>query len=92
MYFKFYIFISENSLEILWFSQVISRGTCHRHVTGHTTNVYKEQVKSRGTLKYFHLNFALVKIRTSHTIFNLWQYVGPDQNIYLGALVKLRIR
>jgi len=29
MYFKFYIFIIENSLEIFWVSQVILRGTCH---------------------------------------------------------------
>jgi len=35
---------------------VISLGTCHRHVTGHTKNEYKEQVKSRGTSKNFHLN------------------------------------
>jgi len=50
-------YISENSLEIFWVSQLISRGTCHRHVTDHTTNEYKEQVK-----------FPLVKKRTSPTI------------------------
>jgi len=75
MYFKFYIFtsdftwdvslasdfISKAALEIFWISQVISRGTCHRHVTGHTTIEYKEQVKSRGTSKIFHLNFHLWK-------------------------------
>jgi len=37
------------SLEIFSISQVISRGTFHRHGTGHTTNEYKEQVKSRGS-------------------------------------------
>jgi len=41
------------------FEYIISRGTCHRHVTGHTTIEYKEQVKSRGTSKIFHLNFHL---------------------------------
>jgi len=48
-------------MEIFWFSQVILRGTCHRHVTGHTNNEYEEQVKSRGTSKNFHLNFHLWK-------------------------------
>jgi len=40
MYLKLYFFISENSLEIFWISQLISRGTCHGHVTGHTTNEF----------------------------------------------------
>jgi len=59
MYFKFYIFISENSWEKFCILQVISRGTCHRHVTGHTKNEYREQVKSRGTLENFHLIFHM---------------------------------
>jgi len=53
-------FISENWLEILWISQVISRGTCLRQ-TRHTTNKYKEQVKSSGTSKNLNLNFHLWK-------------------------------
>jgi len=35
MYYKFYIFISKYSLEKFYISQVISRGSCHRQVTGY---------------------------------------------------------
>jgi len=53
------------------FSQVISLKTCHRHVIGHTKNEYKEQVKSHGTSKNFHLNFHLWKC--GHPIqFSIW--------------------
>jgi len=45
-------------MEKILFSQVISLGTCHRHVTGHTKNEYKEQVKSRGNRKIFILIFT----------------------------------
>jgi len=48
-----------------------SLGTSHRHVTGHTKNEYKEQVKSRRTSKNFHLNFHLWKC--GHPIqFSIW--------------------
>jgi len=63
MYFKFYYFILEKLWEKFWISQVISRGTCHRHVTGHTTKEYKEQVKSRWTSKNFRSEFSLLKKR-----------------------------
>jgi len=51
-------FISENSLEIFCISQVISRGTCHRHVTGHTT---------RNEIEPFSFELKLVKKRGTHT-------------------------
>jgi len=38
-----------------------SRVTCHRHVTGHTTNEYKEQVKFHGTAKNVRLKLDLWK-------------------------------
>jgi len=58
-------------IKIFWFSQVTSLGTCHRHVTGHTKNEYKEQVKSRETSKNFHLNFHFWKCE--HPIqFSIW--------------------
>jgi len=64
-------FISENSSKMFWISQVISRGMCHRRVTGNTTNEYKEQVKSRGTSKNFNLNFLFWK--SGHPIqLSLW--------------------
>jgi len=51
---------------------VISRGTCNRHVTGHMTNEYKEQVKSRGTAKNINLNFHLWK--SGHPIqLSIWR-------------------
>jgi len=52
-------FISKNSSKIFLNSQVISRVTSHLQETAHTTNEYKERVKSRLTSKNFHLNFYL---------------------------------
>jgi len=59
-------FISENSLEIFWISQLISRGTYHRNVTGYTTNEYKKKGSPVGLRKILISIFTYEKAKITY--------------------------
>jgi len=65
MYIKFYIFISENSWEKFWISQVISLKTCHLQVIS----------KAKTHWKYFEFHSDFTSIRQM-SIRNNWNPVG----------------
>jgi len=74
---------------------VISRGTCHLQVAGHTKNEYKEDVKSRVTLKNYHFNFHLwIVFMGCHLFFTLQANMSlgthkvPKVHRRVGVLVK----
>jgi len=82
---------------------MISRVTSHLQETAHTTNEYKERVKSRLTSKNFHLNFYLWKwgvtcssrvqvdmSRVIHKVIHEWNFIfGTEVNFRLMIVMQL---
>jgi len=77
---------------------MISRVTSHLQETAHTTNEYKERVKSRLTSKNFHLNFYLWKwgvtcssrVPRYHKVIHEWNFIfGTEVNFRLMIVMQL---